>query len=55
MFNALRFAGKDVTFLRYPGQGHVFEGDGLRDLWTREMAFFGKYLAPQTSAAAVHP
>lgn len=45
-YQALRFAGKEVTLLRYPGQGHVFEGAGLRDFWQREMAFFAKYLEP---------
>lgn len=46
MYNALRFAGKQVTFLRYPNEGHVFVGSGLRDLWNREMAFFARYLHP---------
>ena len=36
---SLEIADKDVTRLRYPNQGHVFEGEGLRDLYTREMAF----------------
>lgn len=47
MYNALRFAGKQVTFLRYPNEGHVFVGPGLRDLWNREMAFFAHYLHPE--------
>jgi dipeptidyl aminopeptidase/acylaminoacyl peptidase len=47
MYNALRFAGKQVTFLRYPNEGHVFVGPGLRDLWNREMAFFARYLHPE--------
>jgi acylaminoacyl-peptidase len=47
MYNALRFAGKQVTFLRYPNEGHVFTGAGLRDLWNREMAFFARYLHPE--------
>src|SRR3546814_14460579 len=38
MYQALRFADKDVTFLRYPEQGTVFEGAALRDLWRREIA-----------------
>lgn len=46
MFNGLRFLGKDVTFLRYPGQGHGFEGAAMRDFWERENSFFGKYLRP---------
>lgn len=44
MYNALRFAGKEVTLLRYPDQGHVFTGDGLRDLWERQMSFFHRHL-----------
>lgn len=47
MYNALRFAGKQVTFLRYPNEGHVFTGAGLRDLWNREMAFFSRYMHPE--------
>jgi acylaminoacyl-peptidase len=47
MYNALRFAGKPVTFLRYPNEGHVFVGPGLRDLWKREMTFFAHYLHPE--------
>ncbi|MCD9033161.1 prolyl oligopeptidase family serine peptidase [Luteimonas sp. Y-2-2-4F] len=46
MYNALRFAGKEVTLLRYPDQAHLFEGDGLHDLWRKEMAFFGEHLNP---------
>src|SRR3546814_11677341 len=42
MYQALRFADKDVTFLRYPDQGHVFEGAALLHLWRREMDFFDK-------------
>ena len=44
MYNGLRHAGADVTFLRYPGQGHGFTGQALEDFWARELAFFGKYL-----------
>lgn len=47
MYNALRFAGKEVTFLRYPNEGHVFLGPGLRDLWNREMTFFAQHLHPE--------
>ncbi|WP_202839146.1 prolyl oligopeptidase family serine peptidase [Luteimonas saliphila] len=46
MYNALRFADKEVTLLRYPDQGHVFTGEGLRDLWERQMSFFDHYLNP---------
>lgn len=45
-YNGLRFLQKDVTLLRYPGQGHGFEGPALRDFWERENVFFDKYLRP---------
>lgn len=44
MYNRLRAAGDQVTLLRYPGQGHGFSGAALEDFWTREMAFYQKYL-----------
>ncbi len=46
MYNGLRWLGRDVTFLRYPGQGHGFTGWAMRDFWERETAFFAKYLKP---------
>ena len=52
MYNALRFANKDVTLLRYPDQGHLFRGDGLCDLWQREMTFFARYLKPDQHTPA---
>lgn len=52
MYNALRFAGADVTLLRYPDQGHVFKDDGLLDLWRREMVFFERHLKPDRSGTA---
>lgn len=48
MYNGLRRFGRDVTFLRYPGQGHGFTGAALEDFWARENAFFDKYLKPGT-------
>jgi hypothetical protein len=33
MYNGLRFLGKDVTLLRYPGQGQGFEGAALKAFW----------------------
>lgn len=54
-YNALRFAGKEVTLLRYPGQGHVFQGDGLRDLWQREMAYFDRHLKQDRRVAQASP
>jgi dipeptidyl aminopeptidase/acylaminoacyl peptidase len=47
MYNGLRYLGRDVTFLRYPNQGHGFEGEALKDFWMRENIFFDKYLKPQ--------
>jgi dipeptidyl aminopeptidase/acylaminoacyl peptidase len=44
MYNSLRFLGRDVTLLRYPGQGHVFHGTAMRDLWDREINFFDTHL-----------
>jgi dipeptidyl aminopeptidase/acylaminoacyl peptidase len=44
MYNGLRYLGKDVVFLRYPGQGHGFRGDAMRDFWERETSFFAKFL-----------
>jgi dipeptidyl aminopeptidase/acylaminoacyl peptidase len=46
MYNALRAAGANVTFVRYPGQGHSLTGPALRDFWQRETAFFAEYLKP---------
>jgi hypothetical protein len=50
MYNGLRFLGKDVTLLRYPGQGHGFEGAALKGFWERENAFFDKYLKPEQAS-----
>lgn len=44
MFNSLRWLGKDVTFLRYPDQGHGFSGAAMEDFWARETEFFDRYL-----------
>jgi len=44
MYNGLRYLGRDVTLLRYPKQGHGFEGAALKDYWQRVNAFFDKYL-----------
>ncbi len=46
IYNGLRHAGVDVTFLRYPDQGHGFTGAAMADFWDREMQFFAKYLRP---------
>jgi len=44
IFNSVRSAGVPVTLVRYPGQGHVFEGAALEDFWRRQMRFFYAYL-----------
>ena len=49
MYNALRWLGKEVTFLRYADQGHGFTGEAAKDFWERETAFFEKYLKPDHS------
>lgn len=54
MYNALRFAGKEVTLLRYPDQGHVFTGTSLRDLWQRQMEFFHRYLKMEERSEGSH-
>ncbi len=46
MYNGLRYLRKDVTFIRYPGQGHGFTGWAMKDFCQRENAFFDKYLKP---------
>jgi dipeptidyl aminopeptidase/acylaminoacyl peptidase len=46
MYNGLRWLGRDVTFIRYPGQGHGFTGWAMQDFWERETAFFAEYLKP---------
>ena len=47
LYNGLRWLGKDVTFLRYPGQGHGFSGAALQDFWERETLFFDHHLKPE--------
>jgi dipeptidyl aminopeptidase/acylaminoacyl peptidase len=51
MYNGLRWLGKDVTFLRYPGQAHGFTGTAMKDFWNRENTFLDKYLNPQPLAS----
>ncbi len=46
MYNGLRYLGRDVTFLRYPEQGHGFTDWALKDFCERENAFFRAYLRP---------
>src|SRR5262249_43674118 len=44
MYNALRYLKKDVTFLRYPGQGHGFTGAAQHDFENRVKIFFDSHL-----------
>ena len=44
MYNGLRYLGRDVTLLRYPKQGHGFEGAALKDYWRRVNAFLNVHL-----------
>lgn len=44
LYNSLRALKKDVTPLRYAGQGHGFTGAALKDFASRESAFFDRYL-----------
>ena len=46
MYNRLRELGRPVTLVRYPHQEHGFTGAALEDFWSREMAFFARYLNP---------
>lgn len=49
MYQGLRYLGKDVTLLRYEGQGHGFDGAAMADFWQRENEFFDRYLKPEDS------
>jgi dipeptidyl aminopeptidase/acylaminoacyl peptidase len=44
MYNGLRQLGRPVTLLRYPKQGHGFEGFAMEDFWERENRFIDSYL-----------
>ncbi len=46
MYNALRFLKREVTLLRYPDQGHVFDGAAEVDFQHRVQSFFQAYLGP---------
>jgi len=49
MYNGLRFLGKEVTFVRYPGQAHALTGSALNDFEQRTMDFFDAHLKRQQS------
>jgi dipeptidyl aminopeptidase/acylaminoacyl peptidase len=44
MYNGLRWLDRDVTLLRYPGQGHGFTGAALKDFSQRVIDFFDSHL-----------
>jgi acylaminoacyl-peptidase len=50
MYNGLRFLGKEVTFVRYPGQAHALTGWALKDFQHRTMDFFDVHLKSQPNA-----
>jgi len=47
MYNGLRFLGKEVTFVRYPGQAHALTAWALKDFQHRTMDFFDAHLKSQ--------
>lgn len=49
VYNGLRWLGKDVTLLRYPGQGHGLTGAALEDFWRRENMFLDAHLGLSNS------
>lgn len=55
LYNSLRALGRRVTLLRYPDQGHVPNGRGMKDLWHREREFFAKYLTDGVVTRVCHP
>ena len=44
VYNGLRSLDKDVTFVRYPDQSHVFTGWALKDFLKRTMDFYDAHL-----------
>jgi dipeptidyl aminopeptidase/acylaminoacyl peptidase len=44
MYNGLRYLGREVQLLRYPEEGHGFNGSALEDFWQRENAFLENHL-----------
>jgi len=50
VFVGLRRLGRDVTYLKYRGEGHVLTGyPNLVDYWNRLLAFFDAHLAAEHS------
>lgn len=51
LYKGLRYLDRDVTLLKYPEQGHGFEGAALRDYWQRVNEFLDSHL----NAASASP
>lgn len=50
MFDGLRRLGREVTLVRYPGEGHgIASSSAIKDYWNRVNEFFDKYLKPDQS------
>lgn len=48
MFTALYRLGKDVTFVRYWGEGHGLASPAnIRDFWARMLTWYGRYLGEE--------
>jgi dipeptidyl aminopeptidase/acylaminoacyl peptidase len=49
--DALRKAGKEFTYITYPGEGHGFQQpEHRKDAYERELAFLNRYLKPGSTA-----
>jgi len=55
VYNGLRWLGKDVTLLRYPGQAHGLTGAALEDFWQRENMFLDTHLGLSKSDESSSP
>ena len=53
-YNALRRLARPVTLVRYPDQGHVFEGSSLEDFWNHCLTFLkGHGVSPTVASNGV--
>lgn len=53
LYNGLRWLHSDVTFLRYPDQGHGFTGAALKDFSARVLHFFDEHLKDDQSYTSI--
>lgn len=52
VFVGLKRLSKDVTYLRYAGEGHVLAAyPNLVDYWTRVLAFYDRHLKPAPASS----